>query len=320
MLIAAYVGTFFIKLYNTFDHKLLKRRLSIYGYQCFYLDYSSMENDVNCERLLPILREVYMKGSKFNEYCTRLSEERIPLNVMMNWSRSIAEDLFAAPIPSVKLDQWNHYWKSGMYKRVTFFHTDFPEYEDHEMGCLWGTVLLWLVVCFEKDINDDLLNRIVNFAYKEKPAAPYFHHFYQAAKECCGKVYYLPYTFYEDNNINLSEDYKNHINSDDIFNGFEALSVSERCKARQILNDVLAECQAWKVMCKEMKSRGWFKESVSPIKNTSINIREYIGGDKVKEKTVIPHVENFKSHIQNQTLNIPTPFIDQQETNQIKDE
>lgn len=314
MLMAAYIGTFFIKIYNTIDHTLLKRRLSVCGYQCFYLDYNSMVNDVNSARLLPKLSEVYIKDSKFNPYCKRLSEERLPLNVVMNWSRSIAEDLFSAPIPSVKLDQWNHYWKSKMYTQMTIFHSDFPQYEDYEMGCLWGAAFLWLVICFEKDINDDLMKRMMVLACKEKPAAPYFYHFYNAARESCNEGYYLPQTPnpYYANSMNSTEDKGNYIGREDIFNGFEALSVSERCRARQILNDVLDECHAWKSMCKEMKSRGWFKEAISPIQDTNINIKEYIGGDKVNEKTVIPHVDNYKPQIQSQVVNLSEPTIGEQ--------
>lgn len=316
MSIGAAIGTFFIRLFNTLDHVRLKRRLSVYGYQCFYLDYRSMGNDANCIRLLPTLRDVYTKGSSFSPFCPRLSEERLPMNVLMNWSRSIAEDLFAAQIPSVKLDQWNHYWNSKIYTKMTLFHSDFPEYEEHELGCLWGVVYLWLVVRFEKDINDELMNRIVHLACKEKPAAPYFYHFYNAARKSYGG-YYLSYAP-NDNDIfhneeNFSEkQIKDFISPEDVYNGFESLSISERCKARQVLNDVLADCLAWKTMRNEMKSRGWFKETIYPIGETKINIGgDYYEGDKVEHKTVIPHVDNYKPKIKNQNMNIPMSLIEE---------
>ena len=286
LLIGGFIATFFMKLYYTIDNALLKRKLSVYGYRCYYLDYSSMKKDVNCMRLIPVLEELYTKGSSFNAYCSRLSEERLPIIVMVNWTRSVAEDLFTAPIPSVKLDQWNLYWKSKLYTRMTFLHSDFPKYEDYEMGCLWGSIYLWLVLCFDKDINDPLLQRIAQIACKEKTAVPYFYHLYNAARNINGNNFFLTSMLDYGGNSIAGEEYNkqtsNSISAEDIYNGFESLSVSERCNARKLLNDLLADCSAWSVIRNEMKNRGWFKESIYPLGDTNFTVN----GDYVINKNV----------------------------------
>lgn len=286
LLIGGLIGNFFVKLYYSIDNALLKRELSVFGYHCFYLDNSSMKKDANCMRLIPILRELYIKDSSFNIYCSRLSEERLPIIVMINWARSVAEDLFAAPLPSVKLDQWNHFWKSKLYTRMTFWHSDFPKYEDYEMGCLWGAIYLWLVLCFDKDINDPLLQRIVQLACKEKTAVPYFYHLYNAARNINGNDFFLTSMPNVCGDIITEDGYNNppkdSISAEDIYNGFASLSVSERCNARRLLNDLLADCSAWSVMRNEMKSRGWFKETIYPLGETNVTVN----GDYVMNKNV----------------------------------
>ena len=296
LLIGGIVGTSLVKLYYTLDNTIIKRKLSVYGYRCYFLDNNSMKNDANCIRILPIVSELYTKNSRFNPYFHRLSEERLPLNVMFNWARSVAEDLFVSPIPSAKLDQWNYYWKSKLYTRMTILHSDFPQYEEHEMGCLWGVVYLWLAVCFEKDINDPLMKRIVQIGCKEKTAIPYFKHLYNAARNYKGEDYFLP-SIQNMNGVDVTEDFLFNsqtctcISPEDIYNGFEPLSVNERCNARKVLNDLLSDCNAWRLMRNEMKQRGWFKETIYPFAENKFVIK----GDYVLEKKVEHEVANVES-------------------------
>lgn len=295
LLIGGTAGTFFVKVGYKIAHERLKRKLSVYGYRCFYLDHKSMYKDTNCMRIIPVLRELYVKGSSFNVYCARLSEERLPMIVMINWARSVAEDLFVAPIPAVKLDHWNHYWKSSLYVNVSLLHSDFPRYDDYEMGCLWGTIYLWLAVCFEKDVDDPLLQRIVQLACKEATAVPYFQFLYHAARKMNGRNFFLKSMpnvsdFGTDEDMD-SKQVKNSISAEEIYAGFEALSVSERCNTRRVLNDLLADCPAWSYMRNEMRGRGWFKESIYPVGET----RFVIKGDYVLEKNVGSEVTNVEA-------------------------
>ncbi len=292
LLIAGSIGDFLVRLYYTIDNSRIKRKLSVYGYRIYYLDYKDISKDATCLQILPFLKDLYIKESSFNAYCVRLSEDRLPINVMLNWARSVAEDVFAAPIPSIKMDQWNHYWKSKIYTRMTFFHADFPKYEEFEMGCLWGTVYLWLTVFFEKDTDDPLMLKIVQLVSKNKTAIPYFSHLYNAARKLRGENFYLPNNesyFTED--FSHNEHNKNYISSEDVYNGFEPLSVDERCHARKVLNDLLADCSAWKTMLNEMKARGWFKQTIYPMGETKYTIY----GDYVLEKNVENEVGNVES-------------------------
>ena len=275
LLIGASLGNFIVTFCSSITYAAARRKMSVFGYHCFYGNDKSMENDEKCRLIVPILRELYIKGSGFNSYCQRLSDERLPLNIMVNWARSVAEDLFSSPIPSVKLDQWNHYWNSKLYARVSFFHTDFPRYEEHEMGCLWGAVYIWLAINFEKDINDFLMIKISELGCKEKTAVPYFRFFYDAARKIKGKDYYISYTpnwYNEIEEAFSTENYSENIKPEDIYNGFEFLSVTERRNARKMLNDLLAECMAWKMMCNEMKRRGWFTEDVFTPGGTNVHV------------------------------------------------
>ena len=322
--IPASIGSFLVKLCSSIDYAYLRRKLSVYGYQWFYTNIDSMKNDERCMQIYPILKDLYVKGSSFSAFLPRLSEERMPLNVIMNWARSVSEDLFVAPVPAAKLDQWNHYWKSRLYAKVSFFHSEFPIYEEHEMGCIWGVVFMWLIINYDKDIEDPLLKRILQLACKEKTAAPYFMHFYNAARRHIGQDYYLSYIpqmNIDDVQADTTKDctFSENIKPEDIYCGFEALSVNERCNARRVLNDVLADCKAWKLMRNEMKRRGWFKENFYKAGDTIIK-GDYIEGDKVKEKTIIPNVGNFKPQIQSQTMNVPFPPIEQGGQNLLEDE
>lgn len=305
------IGTSIITFISKIVYSIMEKKLFIMGYHCFYPNISSVEKDTKCQKLLQTLRAVYLKNSTLNEYCTRISEERLPVDVFMNWTRSIAEDVFTAPVPSVKLDQWNHYLKSSLYHHISFFYSDFPEYDEREFGCLWGGIYFWLIVSFEKDMRDQLVERVVHFGSKSKPGLPYFYHFYNEARVYSGNGYYI-----SNNKETVDECFEREfrqpdsnpsfISKDDVLNGFESLSVNERCNARQVFNDVLSECVAWKKICKEMKKLGWFKEVINPYSNvTKIINGDNVEGDKVQEKKVFQRIDNYQPHIPNQNVNFP---------------
>lgn len=271
---------------------LMERKLVIMGYRCFYANTNSVEKDIMCRQLLETLREVYNRNSNFNAYCTRISEERLPIYVFMNWTRSVAEDIFTANLPSAKIDQWNRYFKSSCYHRISLFYSDFPEYEDNEFGCLWGGVYFWLTVSFEKDMNDPIMNRVVYFGCKSKPSVPYFQHFFNQARNYCAHDYHLPEfsnhgeEMFERgmSSCNSSSDC---ISASEVYDGFEALSVSERCNARRVFNDVLPDSTGWSTIRNEMKKRGWFKETIYPYANVTENIYgDKVQGNKVEQKVV----------------------------------
>lgn len=319
LFLGTWIGSIVMQFCSKIVYVWMERKMFIMGYHCFYPNTRAVEKDVKCRQLLQTLREVYNKDSNFNAYCTRLSEERLPINVFMNWTRSVAEDIFAAPLPSAKMDQWNHFFKSKLYHHISIFYSDFPEYEDNEFGCLWGGIYFWLLVSFEKDMNDSIMERIVKFGCRMKPSMPYFQHFFNQARNCCGQGYHLPglSTSAEEMFVNGMSAYKissDSISASEVYDGYESLSVSERCNARRVFNDVLPDSTGWKTMRNEMKHRGWFKESIYPYATKIIN-GDIIEGDKVDEKTVISKVENYKPEIQTQNNEIPMPSIGQDGNN-----
>ncbi len=313
LIVGTWAGTLFMRSFSQIVYFWMRRKLFIMGYHCFYPNRKAVEKDVKCQKLLQTARAVYTKGSGFNEYCTRISDERLPINVFMNWTRSVAEDIFTAQLPMAKLDQWHHYFKSRTYHRISFFYSDFPEYEDSEFGCLWGGVYFWLVVSFEKSIRDEVMIRVQHFGCKEKPAIPYFYYFCSQARNICGAEYHLPFfsepgDVFGEQNIGSQEEIPNSISFDEILNGFESLSVNERCNARKVLNDLLADCEAWKCMRDEMKRRGWFKETIYPYSNSTTVVNgDIVNGDKIQEQKVFPNIGNFQPQIQNQNVGMPMP-------------
>ena len=60
-------------------------------------------------------------------------------------------------------------------------------------------------------------------------------------------------------------------------------------------------------------------DETKQVGGTIIN-GDYVGGDKVKEKTIIPDVGNFKPQIQTQTMNVPFPPLEQDGQNLLEDE
>lgn len=296
-ILGLWVGTKLVKFIKAMITAWMRQNLYVMGYRSFYPDNDSIEKDIKCHSLLRTVREVYEKNSSFDGYFPRLSKERVPIYVIMNWARSMSEDIFTAQMPISKVDQWNHFFKSKLYRRVSVIYEDFPIYEESEMGCLWGIAYYRLALIYEKDMNDPTMTRIAQLACKSKISTPYFHHFYAAVRCVCSTDYFL--TDYINTGqapfVEAATKFEHTISdsvcSTDFFVGFESLSVNERCKARQVLNDVLSESEAWKSICREMKRRGWFKEEIVPRSSISFAV----AGDYVWTKHVGYEVNGVES-------------------------
>lgn len=143
-----------------------------YKYHNFYLTENSLKSDEKARKLASILHDGYV-NPWFAEYYCKLSEDRLPLNVFVNWTRSIVDDLLSSVNPINHLYGWNNYLHN-MDSFKILWSPDIIDFEDYEVSYLWGGVYYWLS-CLTPDFsNDALLNRIEKVACQKKYLTPYF--------------------------------------------------------------------------------------------------------------------------------------------------
>lgn len=154
-------------------HEKLKGRLKgDYKYHNYYLTEKSLKSDENAKELASILHDGYV-NHWFDDYYCRLSEDRLPINVFVNWTRTIVEDLLACVNPRNHVYGWNNYLHNIDSFKILFY-PDFIDFEDYEVTYLWGGVYYWLKR-LTPDFNDeDLLQRIEEVACQRKYLTPYF--------------------------------------------------------------------------------------------------------------------------------------------------
>ena len=266
-LIAGMLAWLMTDMFHKFSHRRLKRKLSVSGYQCFYLKHNDMLRDNDALRLLMVARKAYEGDSPLNSYYTSLSEQRLPMTVLANWSRTIAEDVFCAASPEARVVQWSRYMESKVYAWEMLVHSDFPEYEEHEFSFLWGAVFFWLSVCLGVDVHSPMMEGIVRLGCRKKYTKPFFNHFYLPASEMTAPSFGLPsataiheapksfvIASKQDGTSPLA------IRIDELKEGFLQLSVEERRSARRVLNDLLPGCAAWQMLLRQLRREGCFHE------------------------------------------------------------
>lgn len=172
----------------------VKRKLSDkFGYHCYYLKEQDIKKDEQAKRLASISHHGYTEKS-FEDYYMRLTEERLPIVVLLNWTRTIVDDLLNAVSPIGHAQRWNDFFHSQAYKDYsnTSVHPDFfYVLKDHELAYLWGAVYYWLKCLSEGFDNQDLLLVIENLACRKMFLRPYFYHFKNIADGNCDENYLM---------------------------------------------------------------------------------------------------------------------------------
>ena len=169
-----------IEFANRLRLERVKRNLSDkLGYHCYYLKEQDIKKDEQAKRLASISHHGYIEKS-FEDYYQRLTEEHLPIVVLINWTRTIVEDLQNAVSPISHAQRWNDFFHSKLYRVYTdsSVHPDFVHVlDDHELAYLWGAVYYWLK-CLSVGFEDlDLLQAIENLACRKMFLRPYFYHF-----------------------------------------------------------------------------------------------------------------------------------------------
>ena len=143
-----------------------------YKYHNYYLTENSLKSDKDAKEFASILHDGYV-NPWFADYYNQLSEDRLPLNMFINWTRSIVEDLLASVNPINHLYGWNNYLHN-MDSFKVLFNPNTIEFDDYEIAYLWGGVYYWLKRFVAGFNNDELLCRIEEVACKKKYLTPYF--------------------------------------------------------------------------------------------------------------------------------------------------
>lgn len=183
-----------IEFVNRLRLERIKRNLSDkLGYHCYYLKEQDIKKDEQAKRLASISHHGYTERS-FEDYYMCLTEERLPIVVLLNWTRTIVEDLQNAVTPISHAQRWNNLFHSQVYKDYsnTSVHPDFIHVlKDHELAYLWGAVYYWLKCLSDGFDNLDLLQAIENLACRKLFLRPYFYHFKNIADGNCDENYLM---------------------------------------------------------------------------------------------------------------------------------
>jgi hypothetical protein len=151
-------------------------------YQCFYITENDLKEDPAATELSSISYPGYV-DSTYGRFYKNLTVEHLPINVLVNWTRTIAEDLIASVSPVNHVASWNDYFHSEEYKAYanSSVHPDIVEFEEHELAYIWGAVYYWLKCIIPNYNNEEVLNYIEKVAIKKEFLRPYFYHYKRLA-------------------------------------------------------------------------------------------------------------------------------------------
>ena len=175
-------------------YEILKKKLSEnHRYNCYFINENDLKRDSNAAKLAAISYHGYTETS-YEVFYKKLSTDRIPINMLVNWTKTIVEDLKTAVSPINHVQNWSRYFDSDEYKdyAIGSVHPDYIVFEDYELSYIWGAVYYWLKVFVEDFDNEDLLHYIEKVACKKQFLRPYFYHYKNLAdgKNDTLEVYY----------------------------------------------------------------------------------------------------------------------------------
>jgi len=142
-----------------------------------YNSYYKTDNDILCDeqakRMLPVIGRGYKQD--LEDYMSRISEDRLPPCIVLNWVRSISEDLSQAALPVVNIKKWHQNMILLSSEESVATKPDSIDLMNYEECFIWGCIVRWLDL-FENDILDeDLKNEIFQVACPKRYLKPYFN-------------------------------------------------------------------------------------------------------------------------------------------------
>ena len=171
------IGNVFIslcsKLFPFFRLRILKSFLSTYDYHCYYLT----DKDIKIDPRANIMSTVYQSGyvsRRLDSYMERIDETHLPLKVLINWTRTIAEDLQESSSPVIRVHSWEKLFQSSAYRDRSEKESDYILFSDIELAYLWGGISFWLRYLTDMLVSDDLNCAIADAFCKKRYLLPYF--------------------------------------------------------------------------------------------------------------------------------------------------
>ena len=142
-----------------------------------YNSYYKTDIDILCDerakRMLPIIGRGYKQD--LEDYMSRISEDRLPPCIVLNWVRSVSEDLSQAALPVVNIQKWHQHMILLSSDESVATKVDSIDLLNYEECFIWGCIVRWLEL-FENDIlDDDLKNEIFQVACPKRYLKPYFN-------------------------------------------------------------------------------------------------------------------------------------------------
>ena len=142
-----------------------------------YNSYYKTDKDILCDerakRILPVIGRGYKQD--LEDYMSRISEDRLPPCIVLNWVRSVSEDLSQAAIPVVNIKKWHQNMILLSSDESVAIKADSIDLKNYEVCFIWGCIVRWLEL-FENDIlDDDLKNEIYQVACPKRYLKPYYN-------------------------------------------------------------------------------------------------------------------------------------------------
>ena len=172
VILAGLLSMSIIGFLERFNNKR-KKRFVVGKYNSYY----KTDNDILCDerakRMLPVIGRGYKQD--LEDYMSRISEDRLPPCVVLNWVRSISEDLSQAALPVVNVKNWHQNMILLSSEKNVATKPDSIDMKDYEECFIWGCIVRWLEL-FENDIlDDDLKNEIFHVACPKRYLKPYYN-------------------------------------------------------------------------------------------------------------------------------------------------
>lgn len=168
-------GSLFAGVFIVVTQRLKSFRLKKFvlgRYNAYYITEEDILNDDRARKMIPIISRGY--GYGLEEYMSQISEDRLPPCVVLNWVRSIAEDVTNSALPALKVKKWHDFIVKSAGEHFVIKNTDFIELERYEECYIWGCVNRWLELYEPAIMNEELRESIYRTACPKKYLKPYF--------------------------------------------------------------------------------------------------------------------------------------------------
>lgn len=167
-----------VEIYKKFNPLRKSKHLKKYlgeHYTIYYHNDEEIRIDERANKLSEIIHNGYV-DSWFDHYYKRLTESHLPILVLMNWIRTIVEDIEHSISAPAKVEKWNIYFHGDDYNEKTT-KDDYIDFDESELAYLWGAVYYWIKCFHAESDNEALLETIENVACQKEYVKPFFYHF-----------------------------------------------------------------------------------------------------------------------------------------------